>query len=166
MKRPLFLVGFMGSGKSAVGRLVAVELGLEFRDSDELIAGCSGKTVQRIFRDQGESAFRALESEVIGQLCSGRNLVAAAGGGAFLSFGSRRRMIASGTTVWLDTPLAMIRARLADDRSRPLWNEDDPAGMRMLYERRRPSYALAGYRVGGADPDVAVEQVVRIIRGG
>ncbi len=165
MRTALFLVGFMGSGKSTVGRLVAGELGLEFRDSDEVIAGSYGKTVEQIFREDGEAAFRDLECDVAEQLCSGGPLVAATGGGAFLSFRSRSRMIASGITVWLDVPLATIRTRMAGDSPRPLWNPDDPIAMRLLYEKRRPSYALAGHRVGATDLEAAVGQVVRLTRG-
>jgi shikimate kinase len=164
MTGPLFLVGFMGSGKSAVGSRVAGELGLEFSDTDALIAGSRGKTVEQIFAEKGEAAFREMESEVIGRLCSGSPLVAATGGGSFLSFRSRRRMIAAGITVWLDTPLQAIRARLADDGTRPLWNGEDRTGMQMLFDRRKPTYALARYRVDGADPDSAVERLAEIIR--
>jgi shikimate kinase len=164
MTGPLFLVGFMGSGKSALGARVAGELGLDFSDTDALIAGSRGKTVEQIFAEKGEAAFREMESELVDRLCSGKPLVAATGGGTFLSFRSRQRMIAVGITVWLDTPLQAIYTRLADDGSRPLWNRDDTTGMQMLFDTRRPTYALARYRVDGADPDAAVEQLAGIIR--
>jgi shikimate kinase len=166
MTGPLFLVGFMGSGKSAVGRRVAQQLDLEFRDCDRLIAAAAGKTVEEIFREDGEAAFRETENRVVEQLCTGGALVAATGGGAFLSFRTRSRMIVSGITVWLDVPLPVIRTRLAADRpDRPLYDRDDPVGMRLLYEKRMPSYALARHRVDGTDLERAVEQVVRLIRG-
>ena len=165
MTAPLFLVGFMGSGKSAVGRRVAQQLDLEFRDCDRLIAAVAGKTVEEIFREDGESAFRDTESGVVEQLCTGEALVAATGGGAFLSFRPRSRMIVSGITVWLDVPLPVIRTRLAADReNRPLYDRDDPVGMRLLYEKRLPSYALARHRVDGTDLETAVKQVVRFTR--
>jgi shikimate kinase len=165
MTGPLFLVGFMGSGKTAVGRRVAEELGVEFNDSDHLITAAEGRTVDRIFHEDGEAAFRQLERRVVEQLCDRGPLVAATGGGAFLSFPVRRRMIDSGITVWLDVALPTIRGRLESDSIRPVWDRDDPVGMRVLYEKRLPCYALAGYRVDATDLENAVGQVVRLTRG-
>ena len=164
MNRPLFLVGFMGSGKSAVGRQVAGELGLGFRDSDELAVRFDGRSVERIFSEDGEAAFRRVESLVVEQLCSGEPLVVATGGGAFLSYRSRRMMIGAGLTVWLDVPLPTISTRLAGDRYRPVWNPEDRTGMRRLYEKRRPAYALAERRVDGSDLGSAAGEIIRLVR--
>lgn len=164
MKRPLFLVGFMGSGKSAVGTRVAQDLGLPFRDSDEMVAESEGRTIHRIFQEEGEAAFRLLEGRVLENLCTGGPVVAATGGGAFQSFPSRRRMIGSGRTVWLDAPFGVIRTRLSGDPARPLWDPGDADGMRMLYLQRRAAYALAGYRVDATDLNAAVPEVLRLTR--
>ncbi len=164
MNRSLFLVGFMGSGKSAAGRRVAGELGLVFRDSDEMIVQSDGRSVERIFREDGEAAFRRVESRAVEQLCSGEPQVVATGGGAFLPYRSRRNMIGSGMTVWLDVPFPMIRTRLAGDRHRPVWNPDDLTGMRCLYEKRMPAYALAGWRVDGSNPEAAAGEIIKLIR--
>ena len=164
MNRPLFLVGFMGSGKSAVGTRAAQELGLPFHDSDEIVARSCNRPIHRIFEEQGEQAFRNLERQVLENLCDGGPGLVATGGGAFQPFRSRRRMIGSGTTVWLDVPFGLIRDRLSDDPARPLWDSGDLDGMKMLYLQRRAAYALAGHRIDAADIEAAVDRVVRLSR--
>ena len=142
-----FLVGFMGSGKTTVGRALAARLGLSFVDLDERIARHAGKSVRDIFDQEGEDAFRARERAALvalePELHDGA--VIATGGGACTDAAARAFMQAHGTMVWLDVPLETIERRVPRDGSRPLFG--DRATLDALYRERRGGYATAGLRV-------------------
>jgi shikimate kinase len=163
---PVFLTGFMASGKSTVGELLARSLGRQFLDTDTLVEGREGRSIERIFEDSGEDRFRELEGETLRSLGRRRGVVVATGGGLFLSYELRRWMIARGRTVWLDLPLETVRRRLteagAGEPVRPLWAADDPLAQRAVYERRRAVYALAEIRVEAVSGSPA--EVARRIR--
>ena len=150
--RSVVLVGFMGSGKSAVGRLLAERLGWEFVDTDLEIERREGARVERIIRDSGVAHFRRCELGVIREVLEGERAVVAAGGGLFLSRPARVLVRRVATGVWLDLPLERVRERLGADSSRPLWPADRPLEQRLLYEKRRAAYALAEFRVGATGP--------------
>jgi len=152
---PLILVGFMGCGKSSVGPRLASLLGRRFEDSDRELERREGRTIREIIAEEGETRFRKIESALLVELCK-EGVVIAAGGGAFLRFESRRTLIRTGCTVWLDASLASCRARIGEGESRPIWPKDDPLAQRVLYERRRACYALSDLR---AVADAPVEQV-------
>ena len=163
--RPIFLVGFMGCGKTSAGRALAAETGREFVDLDERVAAREGRTIERIFRESGEGRFRELEWEaLLAQRGSGRTVVAT-GGGLFLGVVQRGFLKEEGVTVWIDVPLDVIRKRLGSGAAeRPLWTGEDPVSLRALFERRRAAYALADHRVPGipGDPrDVALRVLDR-----
>jgi len=164
--RPVFLTGFMASGKSTVGELLAHSLGRRFLDTDTLVEEHEGRSIERIFEESGEDRFRELEGEILRSLEQRRGVVVATGGGLFLSYEQRRWMIARGRTVWLDLPLETVRRRLAEagagDRARPLWSADDPPALRAFFERRRAVYALAEIRVEAVSGSAA--EVARRIR--
>lgn len=145
--RAIVLVGFMGCGKSAVGRLLADLLGREFVDTDERVETRSGMTIDRIFAELGEGRFRELEWEVLESLGKATGQVVSAGGGLYLGHRQRERVRGLGTAVWLDVSLETARRRVGRGLDRPLWNEDDPIALRALFEKRRASYALADLRV-------------------
>src|SRR6185503_5858103 len=118
--RPVFLVGFMGAGKTTVGRILAPSLNYEFIDLDDLIQERMGMSVQEIFARLGEAAFRRAESEVL-ESCRDRfQTVVALGGGAYIAEPNRRLLREIGTTIWLDCPLEVCMSRLGDDPSRPV----------------------------------------------
>lgn len=151
--RPVFLIGFMGSGKSAVGRLVADRLGREFVDTDDLVVAREGRSIESIFREAGEAEFRRVEWEALQTLEGRRHCVVATGGGLFLGFFPRLWLRERGITVWLDAPFAACLRRVGAGGGRPLWTAgDDPEGFRALFEKRRAAYALAALRVGAAGP--------------
>ena len=144
---PIFLLGFMGAGKTTVGRALALYLGYDFFDLDELIAARIGKSVQEIFAELGESEFRRLESEAI-QSCRGIvRAVIALGGGAYVSEENRTAVRSIGKSIWLDCPLEICLKRISGDESRPLLGEEDDMGT--LLARRRTAYAQADYTVQG-----------------
>lgn len=143
----VFLVGFMGAGKTTVGALLATRVGLPFIDTDAEIEKQEGRTIDAIFASDGEGYFRGLEAETIQRLERGPRAVVATGGGVFLSAVLRRLLHRQGITVWLDLTLAEARNRLVEDDSRPLWLPDNPLEFRAFFEKRRGVYALATLRV-------------------
>jgi len=153
--RPIFLVGFMGSGKSTVARTLAARLGWEAIDTDRLVAEREGRSIERIFRESGEGAFRRLEWEALVSLDGRRRTVVATGGGLFLAALQRKWLHERGTTVWLDASFEACLRRVGSGAGRPLWTSgEDPLALRAMFERRRATYALAAVRVpadGSAD---------------
>lgn len=143
---PIFLVGFMGAGKTTVGRALALALNYEFFDLDELIAKRAGKSVQEIFADLGEAEFRTLEREAIRCCADLTRTVIALGGGAYVSAENRSLLRLIGSTVWLDCPLEVCLQRISGDKSRPLFGTE--AEMRDLLQQRRAAYAQADYVAG------------------
>ena len=162
----LYLVGFMGTGKSTVGRSLADELGWCFFDLDEEIEREQGQTIAQIFSEQGEQVFRELESQVlrrrVSYIESGNPCVMALGGGAFVQSQNWQIIEDNGITVWLDCALERIQSRLGEDKTRPL--AADRSAMEKLFEARRPVYARADYRIDANcdDPAEVLRQILRL----
>jgi shikimate kinase len=142
----IYLVGFMGAGKSAVGAALAERLGRTFVDLDRALEEREGMTVREIFERRGEAAFRAAEAAELGRVAASEDLVVATGGGAFASAANRELIRASGgVSVFLDVPWPVIRERLGPaDPERPKWTGD----ARALYLARRADYLRADLRLG------------------
>jgi shikimate kinase len=155
----IFLVGFMGAGKTTVGRALASELEYKFLDLDELIEARTGKSVQAIFAELGEAEFRRLESEAISSCDELKRAVVALGGGAYISEENRTKLRSIGETVWLDCPLQVCLRRVGGDESRPLLGSRDE--MRVLFEGRRVAYSQADYVVAAGEG--SPEEIARVI---
>jgi shikimate kinase len=153
----LYLVGFMGSGKSTVGRALAERLGWAFRDVDDRIEAAVGITISRIFEERGEPEFRRIESQAIldcvREIEGGHPSVVALGGGAFAQENNRALLAENGVTVWLDCPFELVKRRVAQAEHRPLARDEQKFAA--LYETRRAAYAQADYRVPIEDDDPA-----------
>ena len=146
--RGAVLVGFMGAGKSSVGKALARRLRTEFLDVDERIMADMGKTVAEIFATEGEQAFRKRESMAIRDAVSVPGRVIATGGGSFLDEDNRKRLKAYAPVVFLDISPATALARLGRDTSRPLLpGVDREKAVTELMESRRPAYLQADFRV-------------------
>ena len=143
MKTNIVLTGFMGSGKSTVGRLVAEELQREFVDSDDLVVERAGKSIAQIFADEGEEGFRRLESSVCQQLARQDDLVIATGGGALLNEDNRSALEPGGILICLLASPVEIRQRLADESGRPLFDGNWEA----LYRERLPGYQGIAHQI-------------------
>ena len=154
----IFLVGFMGSGKTSVGRRVAERRGWKFLDTDALAEQREGRTIEEIFADSGEAHFRRLEWEILRSLEARSQTVVATGGGLFQSATNRRFMGQIGTSVWLDSSLEECSRRVAPATGRPLWTDRDPARLRALFEKRRAAYALARVRIAPVGPPERVAE--------
>lgn len=148
--RAVFLVGFMGAGKSTVGRLLSERLGWRFVDLDRQVEARANKTVAEIFRTLGEPAFREMETEALRRLLQamsdGDPTVIALGGGAFAQSANAEMLerIAA-HVVFLDAPPDELRRRIGEDGRRPLLT--DAERFRQLYEERRLHYRRAKHRV-------------------
>jgi shikimate kinase len=160
----IYLVGFMGSGKSTVGRALAYELGWHFLDLDEEIEREQGTTIGSIFDQRGEVEFRRIEADAlyrcVRSIQSGHPRVISLGGGAFLHHENLDLVSNNGVSVWLDCPLPVIERRIAGFTHRPLAR--DPHHLRHLYEVRREGYSRADYRIDTDDDDAAAT-VARIL---
>lgn len=160
----IVLIGFMGAGKSTVGRLLAHRLGMPFADSDQVIAERAGKPVQQIFADDGEPAFRQLEHEVIAGLVRGPDRVLAVGGGAAAHAGTRD-LLAAVPVVYLRVSFAEAIRRVGGDHGRPMLARPD---IEQVYAERDVLYAKAATVVidtdGRAQEEIAAE-ILRSFRG-
>mgnify|MGYP003345853498 CR=1 FL=1 len=157
----VYLVGFMGAGKSTVGRELSLKLKRPFFDLDAEIEKAEGQPVRAIFEQRGEAAFRALERAHLERMASGPAAIVALGGGAYIAAENRAVVESSGLSVWLDGSFAAIRRRIRPDGSRPLWRDLERA--RQLYDERRPSYQLARLHVltDNRLPDAIADEIVR-----
>jgi shikimate kinase len=160
----VFLVGFMGSGKTTVARRAAELAGWPAWDTDELVERRAGRSIERIFAESGEGHFRSLEWDALRSLGAAGPAIVATGGGAFAGLCQRRFMAQQGDTVWLDVQLEECARRLGRAGARPLWPGADRLGLRVLYEKRRAVYALADRRVCGAgEPEAVARRVLRAV---
>ena len=154
------LVGFMGSGKSTIGPLVAQGLGWTFLDLDKRIEERTGRGIAELFRDRGEPAFRELERAAAQEAMRQARLVLAAGGGAFAQPATREVLQKGSVTVWLRCDLPTILARIPADGRRPL--AANHAIMRALLAEREPSYHLSEVVVDASEgtPEAVARQVL------
>jgi len=170
--RVVCLTGFMGSGKSTVGRLLAAQLAWHFVDLDAEIERESGLSISQIFAQEGEAVFRDIEHECLARvlgLASARNarLVLALGGGTFAQPRNAALIREPGAAqrgavvIWLDCPAEDLLQRCVLMGDRPLFR--DEASFRKLYEERLPHYRQADYRVeSGGEPMRVVEQILAL----
>lgn len=162
----IYLVGFMGSGKTTVGRSLAWELGWTFADIDEEIETSQGVTIAHIFDTFGEEEFRRIETEAIRKHVKaverGRPSVIALGGGAFAQDVNVEMLQNNGISIWLDCPLDMVRSRVAQAANRPLAR--DPEKLDLLYDQRKPAYARSDYRIEVTcdDPVAVVASILKL----
>ena len=161
----IFLVGPMGSGKSAVGRRLAERLGLTFIDSDAEIEARTGVDVACIFDREGEAGFRARERDVIDRLTRQPRSLVATGGGAVLDPETRERLRSRGCVVYLRTSVDQQLARTRRSTHRPLLDTPDPRGtlQRLMLQRAGLYEAVADLAVDtdGRKVKTVVDEIVR-----
>jgi shikimate kinase len=137
----IFLVGPMGSGKSAVGRRLARDIRAEFVDSDAVIEERTGVEISYIFEKEGETGFRRREQEALEELTDLSGIVLATGGGSVLAPENRSRLAERGRVVYLQASIPQLLERTSHNRNRPLLAKGDPEKTLMgLLEQRDPLY--------------------------
>lgn len=162
----IVLVGLMGAGKTCIGRRLAGRLGLPFADADAEIEAAAGCSVEEIFAQHGEAAFRDGEHRVILRLLSERPCVLSTGGGAFMDPRTRAAIRAKGIAVWLRADLDLMLKRTGRRNNRPLLKTGDPRQiLARLMAERYPVYAEADIVVDSMDgpPEVTVGNVDRAL---
>jgi shikimate kinase len=167
LPRTIVLVGLMGAGKTNIGRRLAARLKLPFADADAEIEAAAGETIEEIFRNQGEAAFREGERRVIRRLLDGPVQVLATGGGAYVDPETRARVRERGISVWLRADLELLLRRVARRSNRPLLKQGDPRRiLAELMERRHPIYAEADLKVDSIDgpPELTLRRVIAALR--
>ena len=164
--RSLYLVGMMGSGKTSTGRPLAEGLGYGFVDADAVIEQAAGCTIPEIFEQDGESGFRAIETQVLNAISQRHSLVVATGGGV-VTQSANWGLLHSGIVIWLDVDREQLLKRLrADTTVRPLLQRPDPeAALDALLNERRPLYAEADLTVviDEEPPDVVADGILQLL---
>ncbi|UNK38511.1 shikimate kinase [Shinella sp. H4-D48] len=165
-KRNLVLIGLMGAGKSAIGRMSAQALGIPFVDSDHEIERVSRMSIPDLFATYGEAEFRALETRVIKRLLRSGPRVVSTGGGAYINENTRRHIKRGGLTVWLKADLDVLWERVSKRDTRPLLKTENPRQtLENLMNTRYPIYAEAEVTVISRDvrKETMVDEVLAAI---
>jgi shikimate kinase len=165
--RTVALVGLMGAGKSAIGKRLAIRLGLPFVDADDEIERAAGCSIAEFFERFGETEFRAGERRVISRLLAGPPHVLSTGGGAYMDAETRGLMRKHAITVWLRADLDVLHDRVRKRSHRPLLRQGDPKDiLARLIDQRYPVYAQADLVVESTaqPPDVTTDQVLDALR--
>lgn len=149
----IYLTGFMGAGKTMVGRALAQKLGCEFIDLDYEIEHSAGQSIESIFETGGESEFRKRESEILRSIDKDPAVIAT-GGGCFIY--NHDWMLQSGTVVYLKVPFETLVSRIGAETSRPLWRN-----AKQLYDEREQSYESAHLQVDGTrDVETVASEII------
>ncbi len=165
--RPIFLVGFMASGKSTVGPLLAARLGMPFIDLDQRIEAKTGSIIADIIARQGEESFRRIETERLREALQEAPVVVAPGGGAITRPENRELMAKAGITIWIDAPFQLCWERIGQDKVvRPL-AIDEPSA-RARYDQRLPLYRQSRLRVpveAVTTPEEITDRIIEALAG-
>ncbi|WP_028950774.1 shikimate kinase [Sulfurihydrogenibium subterraneum] len=161
----IYLVGFMGSGKSTVGKILADKTSREFVDVDKLIEEREKMSIKDIFEKKGEPYFRELERKYLQELLNTQNLVVSTGGGLGAGAENMNQMKKNGIVVWLDINLNTVLERIKNDENRPLLNQPLEK-IKQLFEERKKVYGLATYRINveNKTPFQIVEEILNKIK--
>ena len=172
----IFLIGYRGTGKSTVGEWLARRLRWEFADTDRRVEKRTGKSIARIFAEEGEEVFRAHESAVLEEVCAqastGASMVVATGGGIILRERNRELLRSAGAVVWLAAAPDVLRARIEDDpasaASRPSLSGTGSSAdeVERILKVREPLYRAAAHQVVevvGKDPHQLVDEILKEI---
>ena len=169
MKNSIALIGFMGTGKTVVGKVLAERLGKEFLEMDALIEQKAGKAIPEIFQREGEEAFRQLEIEAAKQVSQRKNVVIACGGGVVLNKINIDRLKKESLLVYLKaSPEVILRRTSSDTSERPLLKADNRAlAVNELLRFRKPFYERAAditIDTSKLDIDSVVEQIISKVK--
>jgi len=148
LKKSLVLTGMMGVGKTTIGRLLAKRLLLKFIDVDKVIEKNQGKSIKRIFEENGEPFFREIEERITLKILKKKRAVIALGGGAFMNNQIRLKVLKSCTSIWLKVNLKSLIKRYKKNDRRPLLNtRKTDVDLKKMYELRKKIYRFANFRI-------------------
>ena len=166
MAGTLILVGFMGAGKSSVGRILARRLGRGFVETDDMITAKEGVSIPEIFATKGEAYFRAAEEEALGLLAIQRDGVIATGGGLPCREGRLATLRALGTVVWLSADFDTLYRRAREGGERPMLAGRSGADVEALYRSREPFYRQADLMVDTTHlgPDQVAARILQCLQ--
>ncbi len=162
----IYLIGFMGSGKSTVGRMLADQIGWRFADIDDDVEAAAKTSITELFTQQGEQEFRRFESEAIrrrvSRIQSGHPMVLALGGGAFTQQSTIDLLGNNGVTIWLDADFPVVKKRVSLASHRPLARNAERFAE--LFQERRENYAKSEYRILITEDDsrAALQDILRL----
>ncbi len=160
----VYLIGFMGAGKTTIGRQLAKKLRWKFIDLDREIEQGEHRQIADIFRESGESHFRSIEQRYLIEVSSSDRAVIALGGGTYIDPQNRTLADNTGLTVWLKVSFAKVADRVRMDGTRPKFDNQDEAGR--LYRDREPHYALAKVHVSTDEgtPESVAGEIIGVIK--
>jgi len=165
----IYLVGFMGTGKTAVGKILAKELSKEFVEMDALIEEKEGSEIVDIFANKGEAYFRSLEKALLGELSRREDLVISCGGGLVCDQENLKLLKETGVVFALRASVSTIYQRTKEHTHRPILNVDDPRGkIEQLLAKRAPYYAQAQHSIDtdNLSPEEIADKIITILNHG
>ncbi len=167
----IYLIGYMGSGKSTIGKQLAMQLGYLFLDTDEVIEQLAGKSVKSIFEDEGEKTFRRRERDLIAFVSELDKVVIATGGGLPVHNNNLQVLLASGITYFIDCPVEVLASRITSNADRPLHSDHKTADelaekIKLRLDTRMKFYQEAHCIIDGhKEPTLIIEQILVSLRG-
>ena len=166
MNKPnIVLVGFMGTGKTSVGQLLAEKTGMPLMDMDALIVERAGKSINEIFADEGQPYFRSLERELVKELSAQQGLIISTGGGIVLNPDNITDYEKTGLVVCLLASAETVLERVRHDTTRPLLAGDKEASIIQLLETRKPLYEAIAHKIdtnGRPSPETTAEEIIAL----
>ncbi|WP_028783195.1 shikimate kinase [Thalassobacillus devorans] len=161
--KTIYLIGFMGSGKTTVAEILCQNESLTLLEMDELIEESEGKKIKEIFADDGEAYFRKLETALL-QEFPADNAIVSTGGGVPMN-PVNRELMRRGTVIFLDASFDTINKRLSQDGNRPLWKGKEEEKLQLLKERRPVYVQAADYiiEVEGKSPEFIAREILDVL---
>jgi len=165
--RAIYLTGFMGCGKTTVGKILGETMKLPVIDMDEEIVRQTGKTIPQIFSEQGEEGFRLIETECLKQVPT-VDAIITTGGGIVIKEENRKWMNENGLTIFLHCDFEILYQRIYDDENRPLAKNNSKREIWDLYQKREPLYKEAHYiiKTSSLSPNEVAEKVMECLKNG
>jgi len=163
VRKNLILLGMMGVGKSALGKMVAEKLELAFIDTDIKIEEKCSMKISEIFKNKGEKFFRMVEEKEVLKSLKKNNCVIALGGGAFLNKTVRNHILKDAVSIWLDVNLKILNKRIKWNNKRPLLDKkNSQKKINELYAQRKNIYKLANYKINcnNSDKESILEKII------
>lgn len=165
MANNIYLIGFMGSGKSTIGKSLAKALQFSFVDTDQELEKNEGRTITKIFNESGEAYFRKSEKKLLKNLLRQRNHVIATGGGMPCYFDNLKKMKENGVVVFLHTSFETTYGRVKNQKNRPMVSRMNKEELKALYNLRKVCYFQAHFRVlATRQTDLIVKRIVHLIK--